>query len=130
MCKDRVQKSNLLIIISFLLLSFSLFSFSACIGERIAPIEVHNNTEETLSIFINNDRVGNVASGEEIKNKWISITVSFVIEARNSQEHTIYKEKIILDDMERMDWRVIIPPQTEKMSSDNITKSSDNITEK
>ena len=95
---------------------------SACVGERIAPIKVQNNTEETLTIFINNDKVGNIASGEEIKNKRISITVRFMIEARNSHGQTIYKERLSLDDMESMDWKVIISPQTEKVSSDSITE--------
>jgi hypothetical protein len=108
MCK----KSNLLIIISFLLLSFTLFSFSAC--ERVAPIRVQNNTEETLSIFIDGVRIGDVASGQEIKNTSIWITARFVIEARNSHGQTIYKEEITYENMKKIDWKVMISPQIEK----------------
>ena len=128
MCKTSAQeKSNYLILtISFLLLFFTLFSFSAC--ERIAPIKVQNNTEETLSIFINGERIGDVASGEEIKNKLIWTNVRFVIEARNNEGNTLYKKEYTIEDMEKIDWKVIISPQTENISSDNITQSSDNTT--
>jgi hypothetical protein len=105
-----------------------IIPFSSCVGERIAPIKVHNDTEETLTVFIDGVRIGEVASGEEIKNDMVWITTRFVIEARNSQGHTIYKEKITLDDMEKIDWKVIISPQMEKMNGDNVTMSSDNIT--
>ena len=124
MCKKSTQeKINIvLIIISFLLLSFTLFSFSAC--ERVAPIRVQNNTEETLSIFIDSVHIGDVAPGEDIKNKTIWITARFVIEARSSHGQTIYKEEITFENMKKIDWKVIISPQTEKMSSDNITEKS------
>ena len=104
-----MQKRNYLLInIGVLLLSFALFSFSACIGEPIAPIRVQNDTEETLSIFINNDRVGNVTPGEEIKNKRISIIARYVIEARNSHGQTVYKEEITYEKMKKIEWKVII----------------------
>ena len=132
MCKNNTQEktNNLLIFISFLLLSCTFFSFSACIGERIAPIKVHNDTEETLTIFIDGVRIGDVTSGEEIRNDIIWITARFVIEARNSRGQTVYKEEITYENMEKMNWKVIISPQTQKMSSDNVTTISDNITEK
>ena len=125
--KNTQEKTNnLLIIISFLLLIFTFFSFSAC--EYIAPIKVQNNTEETLSIFIDGVRIGDVAPGEEIKNKTIWIEARWVIEAKNSHGQIIHKEEITYENMKKIDWKVIISPQTQKMSSDNITKSSDNIT--
>lgn len=132
MCINSTQKkpNNLLTIISFMLLSFTLFSLSACIGEHIAPIRIQNETSENLTIIINNASIGDAAAGATFENRFASYTVVYKIEAKNSQGKTIYHKKITHEDMERMNWKVIIYPQTEKMSSDNISESSDNTTGK
>jgi hypothetical protein len=123
------NSKRIFLVVDLILISIMLVSVSACIGERIAPIMVQNNTEETLSIFIDGVCIGDVASGEEIRNDIIWITARFVIEARNSQGQIVYKEEITYENMKKIDWKVIISPQTEKMSSDNVTTISDNMTE-
>jgi hypothetical protein len=108
-----------LLAVNLFLLYVTLFSISAC--EYIAPIKVQNNTEETLSIFIDGVRIGDVAPGEEIKNKTIWIEARWIIEAKNTHGQIIHKEEITYENMKKKDWKVIISPKMENMSSDNTT---------
>ncbi|MFH1382464.1 MAG: hypothetical protein ABIH70_06165 [Chloroflexota bacterium] len=91
---------------SMLVLLATLFFMEAC--ESLAPIVIQNQTEQTLTITINDRRIGEVLPSSEIKNKLVTITASFKIEGENSAGEVIYSKKFQLEEMINMHYKVII----------------------
>jgi hypothetical protein len=103
---SRRKRSLQQILISFFLLTL-LFAVSC---EPLAPIEVRNGTTEPLMIFINDNRIGEVAPQMAIKNNivWIKET-KYNIVAKNSQGNIVYSELFTDEDLDWVKWRIVIP---------------------
>jgi len=101
-------------VLAGVLLLLSLLLVGACFGDPAAPIRIENRTDQSLTIFINDIYVGDVAPGVEIKNKRVTFYGEFLIEARDAQGETIHSEKFTYEELKRIDWKVVIPPLQSK----------------
>ena len=98
--------------IIMILLIITLYTFTAC--EPIAPIRIQNNTPEQLSIFIDDESIGDVAPGEEIRNELIIVNIRYRIEAKDEEGNLLYYKTFTLDEMvDELDWKVLIPESFE-----------------
>ena len=99
---------------SFVLLMITLLMVEACWAERYAPIEIQNNTNQSLSVSAkfkdSTYFIGDVAPGATIKNKNPKILYfsRFLIEARNSEKEIVFSQEFTFDEMVKRDWKVII----------------------
>jgi hypothetical protein len=106
------------ILLSVLMLAVVILSPLATACEPIAPLRIENQTDQTLSIFVRFGtadkyyHLGDVAPGEDIKNKNPGILTSnvYYLEAKNSQGEIIYSKKYNDLELDKLDWKVVIPP--------------------
>ena len=106
---------KVLMVGSLLLLLTLSFALLSC--EPVAPLRIENQSDQTLYIYVRwhgqTYYVGDVAPGAEIKNnnRQILQFSSFPIEATNAQGNVVYsKTYTTLELMEKLDWKVVIPP--------------------
>lgn len=94
----------------------TLLSGGGCfcgIVEQIAPIQIQNNTAQTLSIYISETYIGDVEPGGEINNSKVWIRSRFNIEAKNARGEVFFSREFTFDEMEHeIDWKVVIPPSS------------------
>jgi hypothetical protein len=82
---------------------------AAC--ERLAPIQVENNTSEILTVYIDNYLIGEVKPNNKIKNDLVFAGQDwYLIEAYNTQENVVYSHKFSNEEMKRINWKIVIPP--------------------
>lgn len=98
-----------------LIMVLNLIAATSVTCERAAPIRVVNQTDQTLTIFIIKQKIGEVSPGGEIKNQNRLAPVAgireFLIEAKNAQGDTLYSRSFTYDQLSRdMGWKVVIPP--------------------
>lgn len=105
---DQQQLLKHSIIVILVLSLFSVIAFTAC--EPIAPIKIYNETTENLTIFINDEHLGEVIPEGEIKNDFVIIEARFKIEAKNSSGEILYSKEFIIEEMVDMDWKIVIKP--------------------
>jgi hypothetical protein len=101
---------SLLTTIIFLLLFLSFIAVSC---EPIAPFRITNHTDQTLTIFIEDRKIGDVAPGKEIKNR-ITLIMNMTagkyhIEAKDKEGNSIYSEEFTYQEISNMDWEITIP---------------------
>ncbi len=77
-------------------------------------IQIQNKTEQSLSIFINDTYIGDVLPGAEITNYKAWFTTIFNIKAESLQGQILFKQEITLEEMKKIDWKVVIPPLQNK----------------
>ena len=88
------------------------------------PLQIENQTDMALSIYVQEHEVGNVEPTKSAKLEGvIPGTLSYcLVEAKNSKGEVIYSRKFSLPELNDADWKVVIPPLQEgPLSSDNIT---------
>jgi len=86
---------------------------TAC--ERAIPIIVVNHTDQSLTIIINKQLIGEVDPGAEIKNQNRLVPAGgikeYLIEAKNTHGDTLYSRSYTFDQLIRdMNLTVTIPP--------------------
>jgi hypothetical protein len=100
---NRGNKNLVLKILKLLLIT--AFSLTAC--EPGVTIQIQNNTDETLSIFIYGYE-GDVAPGETIETSNTWIENRYNIEGKNPQGEIVYERSITYEEMEKTEWKVVI----------------------
>jgi hypothetical protein len=114
---NRQLGKIIFLLVSSAFLLGTLLSGGGCfcgIVEQIAPIQVQNNTAQTLSIYISETYIGDVEPGRKINNSKVWIRSRFNIEAKNAQGEVFYSREFSFDEMEHdMDWTIVIPPPPE-----------------
>lgn len=96
-------------LICLILLIGILFLVNGC--EQIAPVVVHNETDEILTIRINNRDIGDVEPRSSIRNELVWATAGdYEIEARNAHGNIIFSKKFSYDEIKKIDWKVVISP--------------------
>jgi hypothetical protein len=99
----------------FLILMLSLIAVITVACEGPAPIKIVNQTDQLLTIYITDQRVGEVSPGTEIKNQNRLISISgikiYPIIAKNSKGDVVYSSSFTRDQLSRdMDWIIVILP--------------------
>ncbi|MFC2021808.1 hypothetical protein ACFLTR_01145 [Chloroflexota bacterium] len=96
---------------------------SACWADPMAPLCIHNQTNQTLSIFIHEILEGEVAPGAKLKVEGMpDIYWDYPIEAKNPQGEVVFSRVFKWEELHDMKWKVVIPPLEKGMeSSDNVT---------
>jgi hypothetical protein len=111
----KIKQKMLLVECVLILAMLPLFTV-ACIGEPMAPLKVKNETNLTLSIYVNIDWldetyfVGDVAPGKEIENENPKILHfgRFPIEAKDAQGKVVYSDTYSVFQLEDAHWKVVI----------------------
>ncbi len=67
----KYQRNKALLLLSFIAVAALLLTAIAC--EPAAPIRIKNQTDQILTIFINEREIGSVKPGEEIRNENIEV---------------------------------------------------------
>jgi hypothetical protein len=74
-----------------------------------APIRVENQTNQTLTIFVNNIQIGDVKPSSELKIETLTdIYSTYSIDAKNAEAATVFSQKYTHDELVNMHWIVII----------------------
>jgi hypothetical protein len=106
-----------LIFFIFILLTMLVISTSC---EPIAPFKITNQTDQTLTIFIEDFNIGDIAPGKEIENKIVMMMTmtneKYHIEARDKEGTLVYSKRFTWQESFDMDWKITISP-----ASDNCT---------
>lgn len=97
-----------------------LFTSSACvcIFEPANYFHVDNRTDQTLDFFIDGFQHGDAPPGEITEVITIAINPSnvytadekFLIEAKTKRGEVVYSEEFTWQELDDMDWTVVIPP--------------------
>jgi hypothetical protein len=112
-----------------LLLMLMVISASsvACWGSPLFDLMIENQTGQTLTVFIDGLRIGEVGPGGQITRKNTPWDIGeYLIEAKNAQGEVIFDETLTRSDMQRIDnkriYKATIPPLTKAPeSSNNVT---------
>jgi hypothetical protein len=111
-----------IVIFSVALLLVLLLSSSACTCDPAVWIEFNNQTDQTLSIFIDGSASqGDVLPGETLRTGTMSIWGSpdppwgdgdykYLIEAKTKDGEVVYSEEFTWQELDDMDWTIVIPP--------------------
>ena len=87
-------------------------------GDAIYTVRVLNQTEQDVTIFVtvhpagHTTRIGSVEPGKEITFKGIYYD-KYLYEAKNAQGEVIYSKEFTIDEMQEMEWKVVITPSPE-----------------
>ena len=111
-----IGRRKILLNTIFLIWLLGLIATTSIACERPAPIRVVNQTDQTLTIFITKQKIGEVGPGAEISNQNSLVPAGgikeYLIEAKNAQGNSVYSRSFTFDQLSRdMNWRVVIPPQ-------------------
>ena len=97
------------VIVLLLILNVLLIGGAAC--ELLAPIQIENKTSETLTIYIDEYLIGDVKPNDKIKNDMVFAGQDwYLIEAYDAQGNVVYSHKFSDEEIEKIDWKVVIPP--------------------
>ena len=106
----RRNNNGLLLLGIVFLSAVVLLLVAAC--DPLAPIVVRNGTSETLWISIGDDKPRDVVPYGEIKNQTVAMVPLegwFIIVAKDSEDNIIYQERFTYNELEWLEWRVLIP---------------------
>jgi len=91
---SNIVLRRLLVSLPVLLLTLLLmFVTNGC--EPAAPISVENRTDQTLTVWINDYEIGEVATGETVANESISVVLSkYLIEAKDKSGNLVFSREV------------------------------------
>jgi len=84
---------------------------TAC--EPIAPFKILNNTDRTITLLVNGTVEGTISPHSEFKPRSIFVSGQFTIEAKEPQGTVIYSQKLSLEELEWLDWKILIPASSQ-----------------
>ena len=115
----NLRNSGILLLILVLVIGATFFT--AC--EPNLPLEIENQTDTALTIYLKDNEVGTVGPNSIQKIKGIPGTLSeWQIVAKNSQGEVIFSRNFTAAELYELDNKVVIPPlQKGSGSSDNVT---------
>lgn len=114
-------------VISILLLSATLLSaFGACFlpSEPMLTIQVHNQMDKTLRIFLDGETfVGDAIPDGQLKFKTIGILSSYRVVAKDLNGNVVFSARFTQEDLKRKrTYKIVIPPDGKDAEhSDNAT---------
>jgi hypothetical protein len=119
-CTARSKRFPIVIFSVALLLAL-LLSSSACTCDPAVWIEFHNQTDYTLSIYIGGAYQDDVAPGQTLRfatmdiwgddsPPWGDGDFKYLIEAKTNDGEVVYSEKFTWQELDNMDWKIVIPP--------------------
>lgn len=96
------------VIALLLILNVLIIGGSAC--EMLAPIQIENKTNEILTVYIDEYRIGDVKPNDKIKNDMVFAGHDwYLIEAYNNKGDVIYSHKFSNEEIKKIKWKVVIP---------------------
>lgn len=106
---NRQEGKKLLLMVVFLMLPL-IFSQACIVGVEptTPPVQIRNNTAQILSIYLDGSYIGDVAPGAEIKNYKVYVKDNFKVEAKNTQGEIIYSKNLTLEEVKKVNWKIII----------------------
>ena len=98
-----------------------LFLLTGCWGDPGTRIRVNNLTDQTLVIFIDELQEADIPPGEIVAYDTTLIQPKniypadkkFLIEAKTKEGEVIYSQEFTWQELDDMDWKVVIPPSPE-----------------
>ena len=105
-------RSNSTVLLSLILMLVISLVTAAC--ELVAPIKIENKTNEVLTVYIEKYHIGDVKPNDKIKNDLVNYRDWYLIEMFDTQEDIVYSHKFSAEELEKMDWNVVIPPLQSK----------------
>jgi len=110
----------ILSLILILILGTLSFSFTACWGSPTFKIIFENQSEHDLTIYINDNKVGNVIPTEQITATGIPWdTGKYRIKAVNTQGGIVFSKTLTREQMQRIEsrvYKVVIKPLQSEQS--------------
>ena len=94
-----------------LILLITSLSISSC--EPIAPFKIRNNTDQAITLIVNGTEKGTINPHSEFKPRTIFIAGWFIIEAKDSQGSVVYSQKFTYEELEWLDWKIVIPANSQ-----------------
>ena len=109
------QRRGIVLLLNLVLMLILILAAStACWGDPSFEIIFENQSQDKLTIYVNNHEVGNVNPGEQITDSRFPITITkFQIEAKNPQGEVIFSETLTREQMQRIEslvYKVVIKP--------------------
>lgn len=118
--------ANFLIIVCLLILAFS----PACIIEKMHPLTIENQTAQALQIYVGLEgmedytvekynHIGTVPANKTVTIGDSGIVPSYgfdyhsLIEAKNDTDNMLFSKWYTTDELEDLDWTIVIPPPSE-----------------
>ena len=116
----RSKRLPLVLLSTMLLLFLFISSACACIVEPGVDLLINNQTDQTLEIYIEGDRtiLPKALPGETTKISTMLINPidiypddhKFLIEAKTEEGEVVYSEEFTWQELDDMDWTIVIPP--------------------
>ncbi len=117
-----------LLLCLMLMLTLILTASTGCIyrGRPLRNLMIENQTDQVLTIILDEEVVGEVRPGGSIIKNNFDISFSeYEIEAKNAQGETVFSRRYVFEDFQKIDGGVykVIISQLDKgsESSDNVT---------
>jgi hypothetical protein len=110
-------RNRVMLLISLTMILAMLLPIFTLACEPMAPLKVKNETDITLSIYVNiywgepeTYFVGNVAPGKEIENKNLDVIHfnPFPIIAKDAQGNVVYSDEYPVEQLLHAHWRIVI----------------------
>lgn len=90
-----------------LLISLTFVS-NACF-DPLDPTVIENKTNQNLSIFLNDEHIGDVAPGRQIRNKTLLFGYAkYVVQAKNDRGEIVYSKVFTYEEMKQIKWKVVV----------------------
>jgi len=111
MYKNRIMLFRVIVLL--LILNMLLIGSANC--ERGAPIQIENKTSEVLTVYIDEYQIGDVKPNDKIKNNIVFYGQDwYLIKAYDTQGNVVYSHKFSLEEIKKVDWKVVIPSPSEQ----------------
>jgi hypothetical protein len=115
-----VRSNRLSLVLLSSLLLISLLASSACIGDPGSYLTIDNQTDLTLGIFI--DELPTIDVPPHERERFSTIIIhpnpdfsddhKYLIEAKTEDGEVVYSEEFTWQELDDMDWTIVIPPST------------------
>ena len=97
-----------------ILLTGILLIVGCSCGEMPLPLQIENQTDMSLTIYVQEHKAGGVEPHESVKIKGIPGTLThYLIEAKNNEGEVIHSRKFSVSELHDADWKVVIPKSFE-----------------
>jgi hypothetical protein len=104
----RRRNNRLLLLGTVFLGAVVLLVGVAC--DPAIPLQIENQTDMVLIIYVQNVKIGEVEPNNSIKVKKLGATGYYLIEAGNNKGEVVYSREFSFNELHDADWKVVIPP--------------------
>lgn len=118
-CRRAVLRLGLIPMLAVIIVT------AACWGRHLADLSIENQTNQVLTIILDEMIVGRVQPGAVINNDFDIGFSEYLIEAKNAQGEIVFSQSYVFKDFQKIGdgtYKVVIPPLTKTPeSSNNVT---------